>query len=404
MTTASNDPAPKLLQGRRVALVGKLAGMSKRDAGQLLRDHGAVLAQRPDAAVHLIVLGEAGSPLAAGIDPEELFDAETRRSAEQGSLEVITETQLWERLGLLDVRQDIHRLYTPAMLAELLRVPVAVIRRWHRRGLIVPVREVRRLPYFDFQEVATARRLAQLLAAGMKPQAVEKKLEALARYVPGVARPLAQLSVIIEGRQILLRQGDGLIEPGGQLRFDFEAVASGAWRGAGGGGPKPHPTPIPTGEGTAGTAEFAQAAAELEEEGQLASAAEMYRTAMAAGGPSAAFCFQLAELLYRLGDRTAARERYFMAIELDEGYAEARVNLGCLLAETGQAELAVAALQGALACHPDYADAHYHLARVLDSLGRVAEGVEHWRAVWDLAPDSPWSEQARERLEAGNPT
>ena len=226
MTTASNDPAPKLLQGRRIALVGKLAGMSKREAGQLLRDHGAVLAHKPDAAVHLIVLGEAESPLAAGIDPEELFDDQTRQSAEQGSLEVITETQLWERLGLLDLRQDIHRLYTPAMLAELLRVPVAVIRRWHRRGLIVPVREVRRLPYFDFQEVATARRLAQLLAAGMKPQAVEKKLEALARYVPGVARPLAQLSVIIEGRQILLRQGDGLIEPGGQLRLDFEAVAS----------------------------------------------------------------------------------------------------------------------------------------------------------------------------------
>ena len=79
------------------------------------------------------------------------------------------------------------------MLAELLGVPVAVIRRWHRRGLIVPVREVRRLPYFDFQEVATARRLAELLAAGVSPRAIEKKLAALARYLPGVERPLAQL-------------------------------------------------------------------------------------------------------------------------------------------------------------------------------------------------------------------
>ena len=56
------------------------------------------------------------------------------------------------------------------MLAELLGVSVAVIRRWHRRGLIVPAREVRRLPYFDFHEVATARRLAQLLAAGVSPR------------------------------------------------------------------------------------------------------------------------------------------------------------------------------------------------------------------------------------------
>jgi DNA-binding transcriptional MerR regulator len=101
---------------------------------------------------------------------------------------------------------------------------VATIRRWHRRGLIVPAREVRRLPYFDFQEVATARRLAQLLAAGASPAAVEKKLAELSRFVPEVQRPLAQLSVIVEGRQLLLRQGEGLIEPGGQMRFDFEAL------------------------------------------------------------------------------------------------------------------------------------------------------------------------------------
>ena len=79
-------------------------------------------------------------------------------------------------------------------------------------------------------------------------------------------------------------------------------------------------------------------AAELEEDGQLAEAAEMYRAAMAAGGPKAELCFQVAELLYRLGDLTAARERYYMAIELNEDYVEARANLGCVLAETGQRE------------------------------------------------------------------
>ena len=91
---------------------------------------------------------------------------------------------------------------------------------------------------------------------------------------------------------------------------------------------------------------------------------------LAAGGPSPEICFQLAELLYRLGDVTAARERYYMAIELDEDYVEARANLGCVLAETGQLELAVAAFQGALRYHSDYPDVHYHLARTLDDLGR----------------------------------
>ena len=115
-------------------------------------------------------------------------------------------------------------------------------------------------------------------------------------------------------------------------------------------------------------------AAELEEDGQLAAAAEMYRAAMAAAGPKAEICFQVAELLYRQGDLGGARERYYMAIELDEDYVEARANLGCVLAETGQRELAVAAFEGALRYHPDYADVHYHLARTLDEMQRARPG------------------------------
>ncbi len=393
-----------ILQGKRLAFVGKLASMAKRDAAQLARQHGAIVLEKPDASAALIVVGEEEFPLPATGDQNDWFDDETRRRAEEGTIEVITETQLWQRLGLVDSQHDIHRLYTPAMLADLLRVPVAVIRRWHRRGLIVPVREVRRLPYFDFQEVATARRLAELLAAGASPRAMEKQLGAFARYLPDVARPLAQLSVIVQGKEILLRQGDGLLEPGGQLRFDFDA-----WQGEPplvaekGTGPicrngpsgAPHKLdlfPFPPPE------HLCRLAAELEEDGQLPAAADMYHAAMAALGPKPEICFQVAELLYRLGDLGGARERYYMAIELDEDYVEARANLGCVLAETGQHDLAVAAFEGALRYHPDYADVHYHLARTLDEMDRRDQAEEHWRAFLAEAPDSPWAEEARGRL------
>jgi tetratricopeptide (TPR) repeat protein len=130
--------------------------------------------------------------------------------------------------------------------------------------------------------------------------------------------------------------------------------------------------------------EMVQVACELEDAGQLDLAAEMYRAALVSGGPSADVCFRLAELLYRLGEVPAARERYYMAIELDENYVEARANLGCVLAETGQQELAVAAFEGALAYHDDYPDVHYHLARTLDDLGRAAEATAHWQAFHKL--------------------
>ena len=206
-----------------MAFVGKLAGMSRREAQQLVRSSGGAVVEKLSERPQLIVVGEAELPLN---DLTESLGDELRTAVEQGTVRVITETQLWQRLGFVEGEQNIHRLYTPAMLADLLGVSVAVIRRWHRRGLISPVREVRKLPYFDFQQVATARCLAELLAAGVSPQAIEKKLAALGRLLPDIERPLAQLSVIVEGKQLLLRQGDGLIESGGQLRFDFEAGAA----------------------------------------------------------------------------------------------------------------------------------------------------------------------------------
>jgi tetratricopeptide (TPR) repeat protein len=389
------------LRGKRVRFVGRLGGLSKRDAMQLVRRYGAVPLDASAGAADIIVIGAEELPEA----DENLLDAADCRAADEGQLEIITETQLWERLGLLDAELDARRLYTPAMLSDLLQVPIATVRRWHRRGLIIPAKEVHRLPYFDFQEVATARRLASLLAAGMSPAAIEKKLAALARHVRGMERPLAQLSVIVEGRQILLRQQEGLIEPSGQLRFDFETLERDSAHQE-----SPHPDVHPPSlsysdflasrRQAASVEELLEAAEECEDRGQLAVAVELCRSALALDGPRADVCFQLAELLYRLGDLAAARERYYMAIEIDDEFVEARSNLGSVLAECGELELAVAAYQGALSLHPDYADAHYHLARTLGELGRREESDVHWRAFMRLAPDSPWADEARRWLNA----
>jgi tetratricopeptide (TPR) repeat protein len=401
------EPCGESLEGVRVAFLGKLAGMSRRDAQQLIREQGGIAIDAPDESVQLIVLGEEELPLAPA-DWDSQFSAAARQGVDEGRIEVVTETQLWQRLGLVETEPHLRRLYTPAMLADLLHVPVAVVRRWHRRGLIVPTREVRRLAYFDFQEVATARRLAELLATGMSPQTIEKKLAELARYLPSVQRPLAQLSIIVEGKHLLLRQGDGLVAPGGQLWFDFqppEGVVDPATEGG-------HQTTLAGDEiettlplaparavaTAASVSAIVAKASSLEDEGELEAAADMYRAALAAGGPNAEVCFALAELLYRIGDVTAARERYFMTIELDEEYVEARANLGCVLAELGQRELAVAAFEGALTFHDEYPDVHYHIARTLDDLDRRDEAEHHWRAFLALAPESPWAATARLRI------
>ncbi len=383
------------LDGKRIAFAGKLGGANRRQAKQLVRDNGGTPVALDDAAMNLLVVGEAELPLG---DAEAQLDTQFRDAAAKGHLEIISETQFWERLGLVD--QDAVQLYTPAMLAKLLQVPIQVVRRWHRRGLIKPVREVHRLPYFDFQQVASARQLVKMLASGMSPAAIERKLEQVAQLVPDVASPLEQLSVIVEGKDLLLRQGEGLIDSAGQMRIDFDALEGESWVA----GPTlsvavPQETVVelpPSDTPTVG--EMLERAEAYEEQGQIEAGAEMYRAVLAASGPRADVCFSLAELLYRMGQVEAARERYYMAIELDEDYVEARANLGCVLAETGQLELAVAAFYGALRYHADYADVHYHLAHTLDQMGSRETALQFWESFLKLAPDSPWSDEARQRL------
>ena len=406
---SGSDLATKSIAGQRIAFVGKLGGLTKREFQQMIRQEGGFVCGPKDletADVDLIVIGADQWP---PVDPAQLLTPAVQDAVAAGRVEILTETQWWEQLGLMETDQQVRRLYTPAMLAELLDVSISIIRRWHRRGLIVPTREIHRLPYFDFQEVSTARRLAEMLAAGASPQAIEQRLAELARFVPDVDRPLSQLSVIVEGKTLLLRQGEGLLEPGGQLRIDFDALEVDEAAAV-------EIVPVEDTDldedptillleqavaqvtGPMDADAMLAAAAELEDAGHLEEALEMYRSCLAAGGPHPEVCFQLAELLYRMGDVGAARERYYMAVELDENFVEARANLGCVLAETGELELATAAFRGALRYHPDYPDAHYHLARALDELRRYEEGLNHWREFLALAPNSPWAEQARQRL------
>jgi tetratricopeptide (TPR) repeat protein len=286
------------------------------------------------------------------------------------------------------------------MLAKLAGVDAARIRRWQRRGWLVPAEQKHRLALFDFQEVTVARKLAELHRSGIKPATVARKLAEIERRYPQIQRPLVELGIVVDGRQLLVREGADLVEPSGQLRIDFAAlendadddslpatiVAPAVFLSRGASDPAAPP------------AQLAEWGAQLDEAGDLVAAGEMYRSALAAGGADAEICFQLADVLYRLGELPAARERYYQALELDENYLEARANLGCLLAELGQLDLAVAAFEGTLAAHETYADVHYQLARTLDDLGRAGDAVVHWRRYLELAPDSPWAAEARDRL------
>jgi len=424
LATASDEaevetPDTAILLGRRIAFAGRLGGMNRREAANLLRSYGAVVIESEASPIDWLIIGAEESPLAEA----ELVRAAIRHRPDHTDVVVLRETELWQQLGLVDAEQSIRQLYTPAMLAQLLGVSVRVIRRWHRRGLIRPVRTLHRLPYFDFQEIATARRLAQWIASGAKPETIERRLMEIVDVVPDARRPLDQLSILIEGKHVLLRQGEGLIEPGGQLRFDFDAFENDSSSDPSASDPsilrfqpaesietdrmtytdssQPFGLSLESDEPSNEDEDDLLMSAYLaEDEGDLETAVDCYHAILARDGWRADIHFQIAELLYRLGEPIAARERYYAALEVDPDYVEARASLAGVLAETGQLELAVAAYQGALALHDDYAEVHYSLGMLLDQLDRSLEARHHWQRFLQLSPQSPWADEARARLES----
>ena len=304
----------------------------------------------------------------------------------------------------------VHRLYTVAMMADVLAVPVAAVRHWCRGGLLEPTRRAGALEWFDFQQLVVGRQLARLMAGGLSLREIDAKLAGLA---PGGAPEAAREAgrIVADGRRLSIRRDNRLVGAGGQLQLGFYAdlpaqhhqtrvmplaTTATALRSEG-------PTDIEVTVDTAGdpetAAELLDLAADLAAAGEYTEAAEALRAVLQADRPTAQVAFMLAELLYRAGDLTAARERYYAAVELDADHLEARASLGCVLAELGEHELALAALEGVLRQQPDYADAHWHTAGVLRDLGRTPDEQRHLRLFLSLAPASPWAKIARERLD-----
>ncbi len=305
----------------------------------------------------------------------------------------------------------VRRLSTVPMMADVLGVPVAAVRHWCRGGLLEPTRRAGALEWFDFQQLVVGRRLARLLTGGFSLREIDAKLDGLA---PGGAAEAARAAgrIVADGGRLSIRRGNRLVGAGGQLQLGFYAddLAAADETILMPLVPRdriPEAVPTPTHVEIAGNdatdpdclEELLDLAADLEAAGEYAEAAEALRAALQASPPTAHIAFMLAELLYRAGDLTAARERYYAAIELDADHLEARANLGCVLAELGEPELALAALEGVVRQQPDYADAHWHMAGVLRDLGRTPDERRHLRLFLSLAPASPWAKLARERLD-----
>lgn len=366
--------------------------MTRGEAAELVAAHGGRFAVSPTRHTAFLVVGQEGWPLQEdGRLTRKLLKA---RDLEKigAPITVLKEEVFLGLLGLEGRQEDIHRIYTTGQVSRILGLAGSTVRAWVRAKLIEPVRTVHRLSYFDFRQMAGAKAICELIRAGIPTERIRRSLEALRGLRLGAEEPLLQLALIEEDGRLLARLRDGLLlEPDGQLCFDFSPPAAEA---------------LPLDSGPVSAAEWFDRALEHEEAGRLAEADRAYTAAAAAGvsesphgfhsGPE--LPFNHGNVLYALDRKEDACAKFRQALGLDSTYAEAWNNLGNSLADLGRLDEAVGAYERALAVEPGYADAHFNLAETLYQMGFAADAAPHWRAYLKQDARSAWARQALSRL------
>ncbi len=435
------------LVGETVAFTGTLASMTHRDAIRLVEQYGGRATHTVSGSTTMLVIGEEGWPLEPDGGTSQKLQQTLQLVADGSNIRVLAESDWLQLLGLDERREEIRRAHTPAMLSRLLDVPVGMIRRWARLGLIRPVRRVCRLPYFAYQEVASARRLAMLLDQGVSADILERSLSELSHTMAGTDRSLAQLNLLVQDDKILMRDDRGVLNPRtGQRLLDFDVndgfgVFSPSDEGTSSNDPTDHEEAddetisIPFSSARPdlqdrrmtdwNAEEWFHEGCRLTEEEELESAINAFRNAMSL--LSAEFAavrlssehpaddqlslfpdpaevnFHMADALYRTGRVEAAIERYYCAIESAPDFIEAWTQLGCLQSQLDQSDAAEQSLATAISIHPENPDALLHYAQLLDQSQRATEAVDYWKQYLQHDCRGPWSDHARDRIAKATP-
>ncbi len=387
LITASSLP----LAGETVAFTGTLASMVHRDAARLVEQYGGRASHSVSGLTTMLVVGEEGWPLEEDGTTSQKLQQATELISNGHHLSILPESDWLHLLGMNERREEIQRAYTPAMLSRLLDVPVRLIRRWARLGLIRAVRRVCRLPYFDYREVASARRLASLLDEGVSAKKIEQSLGELGQTLAGTDRSLAQLNLLVQDEKVLLRDSHGVLNPRtGQRLLDFDATEESTNNIV---------QPMPD-DDAPDSEQPAHSVAHLT---SLQLSNSNSRSASASTSDSATdddepISFSITEARLQIGDR-----------RMSDWNADEWFHEGCRLSEEAEFESAVNAFRNSMSLlvseqsllreenqphlkdrggvFPDPADVNFHMADALYRSSKIEAAIERYLCAIEFAPD-----------------
>lgn len=348
------------IQGN-IAFTGRLASMKRAEAFALVRKHGGTPRRGVTKSTKQLVVGQLGWPLLADGRPSNSL-----ARAQAYGVAIVSERRFLEWIGRGGSDEE-QRSYTAEQIASVSGLPAEVIAQLAAFGVLDP-REER----YRFRDLAAARQVAELFAAGVTLSVITKSLHAIEQWLPDAG--LSKLKLYPASRDaVLVEQLKGRTDRTGQFVLPIAE-------------PDDDPDAL-----------FEQAQA-AEQAHDVAQAEKLYRRVMKIDPEDPAAAFNLGNLLRSADRKVAAEKAYRAAIKADRGFVEAFYNLADLIDDQGRTKEAVAVLRQALEVDPAHADSLFNLALFLQRLEDHRAAADYWRRYLALDSSSPWAVRARRAL------
>lgn len=265
------------------------------------------------------------------------------------------------------------KTYTTRDVAQILGLSPAQVRAHARSGFLAPGRGPGNRYRFAFQDLVLLRTTKALTEARIPTRRIHRALRSLVRQLPR-GRPLSGMRITADGNRVLVRAGATAWHPeSGQVVLDFAVAelvpraARVAQRNAANARANQH---------NYSASDWFALGAELEAVAPE-DARDAYRRALELDPAHADAHVNLGRLLQESGARVAALEHYRAALEIEPGHAVAAFDLGVVLEDLGRRSEAIAAYERAIATDSTLADAHFNLSRLYERTGKRQAALRH---------------------------
>lgn len=290
-------------------------------------------------------------------------------------------------------KEPVADVYTQTEVARLLGLTRGRLRSLDRAGIVSPSGRRKGRRAYTFNDLIALRAARDLLAGKVRLKDVARAIKRIRDTIPKVVRPLSELRIASDGREVVVKTHEGVYEPNtGQMVLDFEVRQL-------------HAEVVRVLRPTAGRDRARMAyelylqASQLDEDPETMDEAEqLYRHALKHDPWLAIVYTNLGNIRFRRGDEDQAEELYRCALEIEAAQPEAQYNLGYMMLHRGSPNDAVRFFEGAIESDARFADAYFNLAMAYEQVGSRGKARACWKRYLDLEPTGTWADIARSHL------